>query len=178
MRAVTITLIVLGQAALSVASENSSPPTQIRFEKKEETLFVCGNDIAGTIEFDFKVVSSSLVTFCKEGDNGICIPVRLTAANHRIRDNEVMLASDESSKALRHSITEDGGRIVVQKNARPRDDGGALTTAGYSSDWGQGRGFQSGDTLPDIPLVDLNGQEVRFSTFLGKRYILYVWASW
>lgn len=43
---------------------------------------------------------------------------------------------------------------------------------------GAGRGFGVGQTVPDIPLVDLQGKEVRFSEFLGKRYIIYCWASW
>ena len=40
------------------------------------------------------------------------------------------------------------------------------------------RGFDIGNTLPDIPLVDLDGVEVRFSEFLGQQYVLYGWASW
>ena len=48
----------------------------------------------------------------------------------------------------------------------------------YADEWQEGRGFDVGDTVPDIPLVDLDGGEVRFSEFLGKRYVLYCWASW
>ncbi len=48
----------------------------------------------------------------------------------------------------------------------------------YTADWPSGRGFEVGDTVPDIPLVDMNGDEIRFSNFLGKRYVLYCWASW
>lgn len=48
----------------------------------------------------------------------------------------------------------------------------------YTQDWPEGRGFDVGKTIPDIPLVDLEGNEVRFSKFLGKRYVLYCWASW
>ncbi|MEM7599854.1 MAG: hypothetical protein AAF357_00385 [Verrucomicrobiota bacterium] len=48
----------------------------------------------------------------------------------------------------------------------------------YHAEWGPGRGFNPGQTLPDIPLIDLDGEEVRFDRFLGKRYILYGWASW
>lgn len=40
------------------------------------------------------------------------------------------------------------------------------------------RGFEPGQTLPDIALTDLEGREVRFSDFLGKQYLLYGWASW
>lgn len=48
----------------------------------------------------------------------------------------------------------------------------------YAQTWPEGRGFEVGDTIPDIPLVNLEGDEVRFSEFLGKRYVLYCWASW
>ena len=48
----------------------------------------------------------------------------------------------------------------------------------YNAEWGEGRGFRPGQTLPDIPLTDMQGREVRFSQFLGKRYIIYCWASW
>lgn len=43
---------------------------------------------------------------------------------------------------------------------------------------GKGRGFGIGQTVPDIPLTNMEGEEVRLSQFLGKRYILYCWASW
>ena len=49
-----------------------------------------------------------------------------------------------------------------------------LSGAGFAKE----RGFETGQTLPDIALVDLEGKEVRFSDFLGKRYVLYGWASW
>lgn len=42
----------------------------------------------------------------------------------------------------------------------------------------KGRGFKVGETLPDIPLYDMDGKEVCFSKYLGKQYILYCWASW
>jgi peroxiredoxin len=42
----------------------------------------------------------------------------------------------------------------------------------------QERGFEKGQTLPDISLINLEGEEVRFSDFLGKQYVLYGWASW
>ena len=43
--------------------------------------------------------------------------------------------------------------------------------------WPKDRGFNVGQTVPDIPLYDMKGNEVRFSRYLGKQYILYVWAS-
>ena len=53
---------------------------------------------------------------------------------------------------------------------------------GLSQGWvpamAQDRGFETGQTLPDISLIDLKGREVRFSDFLGKQYVLYGWSSW
>ncbi len=49
---------------------------------------------------------------------------------------------------------------------------------GITTQWPKGRGFGVGQTVPDIPLYDMKGNEVRFSRYLGKQYILYVWASW
>ncbi|MEM7013187.1 MAG: hypothetical protein AAF585_17075 [Verrucomicrobiota bacterium] len=42
----------------------------------------------------------------------------------------------------------------------------------------QERGFMVGQMLPDISLTDLKGDEVRFSDFLGKQFVIYGWASW
>ena len=50
--------------------------------------------------------------------------------------------------------------------------------AAEPNDWPEGRGFEVGQTLPDIPLINMEGDEVRFDQFLGKRYIVYCWASW
>ena len=64
------------------------------------------------------------------------------------------------------------------KNAKEAAEALAAIPYDYTSDWPEGRGFGIGNTVPDIPLVDLEGNEVRFSKFLGKRYVLYCWASW
>ena len=59
-----------------------------------------------------------------------------------------------------------------------RADSAAGQLPAYHATWENNRGFQVGQTLPDIPLFDMQGREVRFSNFLGKKYILYCWASW
>ena len=52
----------------------------------------------------------------------------------------------------------------------------AIISAGLAP--AQERGFAKGQTLPDIALINLEGEEVRFSDFLGKQVVLYGWASW
>ena len=107
----------------------------------------------------------------------LCIPVQLTADNHRGDDQNVMVVADILSKALRCRVVESGGKVTLAQVVGEQSDVAGDLPA-YNADWGPGRGFRAGDTLPDIPLVDLEGNEVRFSQFLGKRYILYCWASW
>ena len=70
------------------------------------------------------------------------------------------------------------GRITIAPRTEQIANATENVAPGYNAQWGRGRGFRKGDTLPDIPLVDVAGNEVRFSQFLGKRYILYCWASW
>lgn len=53
-----------------------------------------------------------------------------------------------------------------------------MTAAAVAIAEAQDRGFEIGQTLPDIPLLNLEGEEVRFSEFLGQQYVLYGWASW
>ncbi|MEM7128483.1 MAG: hypothetical protein AAF702_19270 [Chloroflexota bacterium] len=37
---------------------------------------------------------------------------------------------------------------------------------------------QVGDQMPALALTDINGGEIELSTFAGKKYIIYMWASW
>lgn len=37
---------------------------------------------------------------------------------------------------------------------------------------------QPGDHLPDIELPDLDGRRRRFSTHLGGKLLIFMWASW
>lgn len=69
------------------------------------------------------------------------------------------------------------GSLTMGEEAKTDMKESAESTA-YHAEWGPSRGFKPGETLPDIPLMDLEGNEVRFDQFLGKRYILYGWASW
>lgn len=68
--------------------------------------------------------------------------------------------------------------IATAAGADALTDARSDTPDSYNKPWPENRGFAVGQTLPDIPLIDLDGNEVRFSAFLGKRYVLFCWASW
>jgi hypothetical protein len=152
---------------------------KIRFVRDGEILFVSSVDIAAALQLEAKVVSPNrLLTFCREGNAGYCIPVQLTPANHRGDNAGLMLDATVVSRALSCRIIAIGDLITVEKLGDVGLGEAAPEVDNYNAKWPAGRGFGVGETLPDIPLVDLKGEEVRFSQFLGQRYILYCWASW
>jgi len=79
--------------------------------------------------------------------------------------------------SLPAEIVDDDGRVRLQLSEKSAISD-VNDVPAYNADWGPRRGFRQGDTVPDLPFVDLDGNEVRFSQFLGKRYILYCRASW
>lgn len=38
--------------------------------------------------------------------------------------------------------------------------------------------LQVGAPMPDLTLTDINGGEIQLADYTGKRYIIYMWASW
>ena len=156
----------------------SSAAESIRFERHAGEILLNCKDIASLLEFEFKVVTPNrLATFCETRDGGICIPIRLTDENHRGVGEETMIDARALTSALSIRVADLGQQVTIAQNdLRPKSR--IPDVPAYNALWGKGRGFGKGQTLPDIPLVDLEGNEVRFSQFLGKRYILYCWASW
>lgn len=35
-----------------------------------------------------------------------------------------------------------------------------------------------GDPMPNLTLPDINGGEIHLAHYAGKKYIIYMWASW
>ncbi|MCP4787702.1 MAG: hypothetical protein GY903_29965 [Fuerstiella sp.] len=134
--------------------------------------------VASSLGLKLEIVRpGQLLTFCREGDDGICIPIRLTAQNHRGEGKKLQLAAGVVTSSLRAEIVEDNGTTTIELSEHIADSD-VHDIPAYNADWGPGRGFRQGDAVPDLPFVDLDGNEVRLSQFLGKRYILYCWASW
>ena len=173
-------LIGLILAATAAAGAQPGQPARVRSARAGDRLLLNAADLAGALGFELKVVEPGrLVTFCRDQqEGGLCIPVRLEEGNYGQEDEQLLIAADVVRRALQFRVIESGGRVTVEAigEKATRDD--PRRSPGYNDHWGPGRGFGRGQTLPDIPLVDMAGSEVRFSQFLGKRYILYCWASW
>lgn len=134
-------------------------------------------DIAERLHLKLEIVQPGrLVTFCTQGEEAVCIPIRLTAGKHLGENDTLMLAAELVEDSLGVVLTLEGDKRHVKLSQSPK--GQPEQVPPYNARWGAGRGFREGQTVPDIPLVDLEGREVRLSKFLGKRYILYCWASW
>lgn len=151
----------------------------VRHQRIDGALFLHGGDAATAAGMELKVAQPEvLITFCTGGDNGICVPFRLASENHRVVSGELYLAAGEIESALQLQVVDSDNVVSVRKQHSVTRLPPEAEVPAYNSQWGSGRGFHVGDTLPDIPLMDTHGNEVRFSRYLGKRYILYCWASW
>lgn len=145
--------------------------------QQDSKTFLSCNDLSTVLGMEFKVVTpGKLATFCSVGADALCIPVRLNESNHRTADDDVFLLQTEAKSVLSLEVSvKDGKAHVIRATS---DAAPTTTSGGFNSPWPEGRGFDVGQTVPDIPLIDMNGDEVRFGSYLGKRYILYCWASW
>jgi hypothetical protein len=160
------------------AIAQSSDAKIIHSLRDDGRLYLNAADVAAALDLELKTVDPrTLITYCRDGDRGFCIPIRLTDSNHRSEGDTLLLAAEILAEALRVRLVAADGKIALEKLAVERS-GQVDLANGYNADWGPKRGFEVGQTLPDIPLVDMKGNEIRFSHFLGKRYILYCWASW
>ena len=160
---------------------SSLAAAQIRVQKKEGQQYINVVDLAASRKMEAKLVSRALLTICSNPDDGeICIPIRLTNDNHIFEPSDssevesLFLSRESISRALQIDVKTAGGSVVLQQTKQLVTD----APPAWNAAWGKGRGFGIGQTVPDIPLTNMEGEEVRLSQFLGKRYILYCWASW
>lgn len=157
------------------ASQDSS----VRLLRSDDQWLIHVNDAAGTRGWEAKIVKpGKLLTLCRDGEQGVCIPVRLDQHTHRVQPEGLYLDAARIERILRVRLTAAQGTRGTLVDATDLPDQKTRPADGYNVVWPEGRGFRVGQRLPDIPLSDLDGNEVRFGKFLGKRYILYCWASW
>ena len=141
------------------------------------TRMLHADQAARAFGWEAKVVTpGKLLTICRAGENGVCIPIVLGRVASRSTEEGLFVDAAVLATALRIEIEARGDEVTLRPVDSADDD--AASVPAYNAAWGRGRGFRVGQTLPDIPLVDLDGVEVRFSRYLGKQYIIYCWASW
>ncbi len=177
-----IVLIVLGTTAIWAAQRSATimgSNSRVPYQRKDSKLLLDANATAVAFGWQAKIVRpGQLLTLCRNEPGGVCIPVQL--ANVKIIETPGTLFIDAAvlARALRFTIKDSDNGVTLRpgepKVAKVGDEG----IPAYNAAWGEGRGFRVGQTLPDIPLYDMTGREVRLSRFLGKQYVIYCWASW
>lgn len=149
----------------------------VRALRQGKQLLLNAADLAKATGQEAKVVSKGkLLTFCRTGENELCIPIPLRNVKTIEKDSQLYVDASALARALQLRIDDQKNRVIIRRSTARRSDKDEVP--GFNAAWGERRGFRPGETLPDIPLMDMQGREVRFSQFLGKRYIIYCWASW
>ena len=149
----------------------------VSFVRQDSKLLLNANEVATAFGWEAKVVADGqMLTLCRDGDNGLCIPVRLPNVTSLQSDTALFVDAKALARPLRFRVLDLGGIVTLAPVAGAAIDNQEIPA--YNASWGKGRGFRPGQTLPDIPLMDLQGREVRFCRYLGKQYIIYCWASW
>jgi hypothetical protein len=173
--------ILLGPATAFAAEEAaavSGSKRRVEVARNDKTMFLHVNQAAEAFGWQAKIViPGKLLTLCREGKGGLCIPLRLEKVKTLRIKKTLFVEANALARALRFSIDDRKNRVTLSR-ATSKDAKEDSDVPAYNSVWEKGRGFRVGQTLPDIPLYDMQGQEVRFSKFLGKQYVVYCWASW
>ena len=150
--------------------------SQVAVKQIEGALLLNLQQTAAAFGFTAKIVApGKLVVLCRDEEQELCVPIRLDAVQSASGDQGLYVEADALARTMGFSVQKTENRISLL----PRSPQALhRQVAAYNANWGPGRGFEVGQTLPDIPLYDMQGREVRFSRFLGQKYILYCWASW
>jgi len=183
MRAVLIIAVLVGFSASTAwagkdvagMAEIVGSKTKIPYQRAEQAILLPIKTTAEAFGWEAKLITpGKLAIVCTQD---VCVPLRLDQLAHRSGPKGLLVEGAALGRALGFSIETKGKSVLIRPGVEPagakRDD-----IPAYNAAWGPQRGFRTGQTLPDIPLYDMQGREVRFSAFLGKRYILFAWGSW
>ena len=168
----SVSVPVYGEDAALVADSEST----VALKRSGSALLLHAEQAARAFGWEAKLEQGGqLLVICREG--GVCVPLPLANLKTDRTGGELFVEAGALAKALQIRVVDDGNAVTLaprEAQADNEDDG----LPDYNAAWGEGRGLRVGQTLPDIPLYDLDGNEVRFSKFLGKQYVIYCWASW
>jgi hypothetical protein len=169
-------MCALPAAAADPTAAIEGASAKVRLHRHNSKLLLDASETAAAFGWEAKIVTpGKLLTICRKGKiDGACIPVQLTRVASLTIEGRLFVDASVLGSSLGFRVVESGDQVTLRRENK-------LDAAGisaYNDTWDKGRGFRAGQTLPDIPLYDMQGQEVRFSKFLGKQYIVYCWASW
>jgi hypothetical protein len=167
-------LAVSGLAKDELATiAGSNAPVPIRH--KNGKLLIEVEELSRHFGWEAKrIAPGRMIALCRRGRDEMCVPISLDGLETLDTLDGLFVEATALERIVGFEVRRDAARATLV----PSPAGGQAEVPAYHASWGAGRGFAVGQTVPDIPLFDLEGKEVRFSEFLGKRYIIYCWASW
>lgn len=128
---------------------------------ENDRVFVPLDSFAQAVNREAKIVAAGrLVVLCDEVS---CAPVHLTAEDQRSINDTVYVNLRPIASALKLGFSTDGSVVSLSKRAADSTKRDSLA---------------SGMMLPDVRLINLDGEAVHLSEFIGQRILICTWASW
>ena len=130
---------------------------------KDGSTFISMDDVSDRLNIISKEISDGMIGLCKDD---LCIPVQLDNEKDVIHDSEtLMISADLIAQALSSKVE----WLVAGRVLRfAPEEQVVLDTI-----------VKVGDVVPNFVLPSIaDGKMVSFSSFRGKRVLLFLWASW
>lgn len=150
-----------GTISIHIAGEENI--SGVRTVIKDDLTFISMDDVGERLDIEIKKLGDGMIGLCQEE---ICIAVQLDNERDAIRDSgELMINID----LIAQSISSKAEWLISGKALHfvPGDQV-LLDTI-----------IKIGDVIPNFALPSItDGKMVSFSSFRGKRVLLFMWATW
>jgi hypothetical protein len=135
---------------------------KVPVHRSEGRGYVPAEPLAQALGVEIKAEGSAALAFCVLD---VCALVPTDGSDARVvrRDGRVWVSLNAVPELLYAQYAWDEGRGML---TLARDRGGSPG------------GLSPGQALPPLTLPDLDGKDVSFSSFLGRKMVLFTWASW
>lgn len=149
--------------AISIRMTGEENISGVRAIIKDDSTFISIDDVSDRLNIVSKKISDEVIGLCRDD---LCIFIQLDDERDALRDSGLLMINvDLVAQTLSSRVK----WLVSGKTLRfvPEDEV-ALDTV-----------VKVGDVVPDFALPSItDGRTVSFSSFRGKRVLLFLWASW
>ena len=161
--AIAICSVPAANGAISIHMTGEEDISNVKAIIKDGSAFISIDDVSERLNIVSKELGEGMMGLCKDD---ICVPVRLDDEEHAIRGSGQLMVNVELVAAAVSSKAE---WLISGRTLRfAPEDQVALDTV-----------VEVGDVVPDFALPSIvDGKMVSFSSFRGRRVLLFLWASW
>ena len=155
--------MVSASGTISIHMTGEKAITNVRAITEDSSTFISIEDISERLGIVTKELDQGLIGLCKEE---LCIPIQLENKADVRRDTGTLMINAGLIAELLSSKAE---WLVLGRTLHfTRTDQVMLDTV-----------LKVGDAVPNFALTSItSGKTVPFSSFRGKRVLLFLWASW